>query len=88
MNTWKSQQGKQHRLEPTGRPETSELKLLTLFWAVIWNMMTCYLEWPNGTAAASDVITVLELDGSLDGASWALMCAQTSGGPTEMHMGS
>ena len=36
--------------------------------------MTCYREGPNGTATASDVITVLDLDGSLDGAPWALMC--------------
>ena len=41
--------------------------------------MTCYLEWPNGTATASDVITVLALDGSLDGASWGLMCARPLG---------
>lgn len=93
MKVWKSQSGKHHSSELTDWLETSELKLPMLLWAVIWNSMTHSQEWPNATVTATHVIMVLELDGSLDGASWSLMCTQTSGrelegGPTEIHMGS
>lgn len=79
MKVWKSQSGKHHSSELMDWLETSELKLPTLSWAVIWNSMTHYQEWPNATVTAAHVIMVLELDGSLDGASWSLMCTQTSG---------